>query len=94
MKFCIKCGKTVSVLNDSASDLCTNCSDKKTEKAGDSKNSDLNSATFSTENGKLILKSKEGWLLWSGAANEIHSFHKITEKAERILNIRNKHRKK
>jgi len=95
MRFCIDCGKAVAIFDNSAADLCIKCANlEATTKIAKKTNTiDLNSATFSTENGKLILQSKEGWLLWSGNIDGPHSFQAITEKATRILHIRKKRKK-
>ncbi len=92
MKFCTSCGKAVSIFDTTDVELCRKCSVKENQTVvpGNANNIDLNGATFSAENGKLLLKSKEGWLLWSGSANELHSFQAISEKAKRILKIRRK----
>ena len=92
MKFCTSCGKAVSIFDTTDVELCRNCSIKESSIAApkNTNNNDLSGATFSAKNGKLFLKSKEGWLLWSGSANELHSFQAISEKAKRILKIRRK----
>jgi len=98
MRFCTTCGKTISILNDSGADLCQSC---KTPAPKSSPHNepppntvDLSSTKLSVKNGKLILESEEGWLLWSGDKLQQHSMGTITERASRILKIRKRQQEK
>lgn len=54
---------------------------------------DIFSATFSYVDGKIMLKSEEGWILWSGSADQEHSLQTIIDRAAPILKIRSKRKK-
>lgn len=54
-------------------------------KAGDPA---LDAATLSVKNGRIILESPEGWLLWSGNPADNHSLETILTSATKILKIR------
>jgi len=54
---------------------------------------DIFSATLSYVDGKIMLKSKEGWILWSGSAAQEHSLQTIIDRAAPILKIRSKRKK-
>ena len=97
MKFCQQCGQTLSILTNSSNEYCEKCTpapvesppvDDKTEQPPD-----IYSATFSCVDGKIMLKSKEGWILWSGNADHEHSLQNIIDRAVPILKIRSKRKK-
>lgn len=54
---------------------------------------DIFSATLTYVDGKLMLKSKEGWILWSGSAEQEYSLQAIIDRAAPILKIRSKRKK-
>jgi len=98
MKFCSKCGSTLSILNDHSGDLCQRCAPPSPSKQVDSRVIDhdfeaIGSATLSVKDGKIMLESKEGWLLWSGAAPQAHTLKTILDRANLILKIRKRQKK-
>jgi len=97
MRFCSGCGKTISILNDSDAELCKTCRPGNSTVLPTQQNSgvcsDLLSTTIRVEDGKILLESREGWLLWSGDCTAKHTFESMTSRAGRILTIRNKQKK-
>lgn len=98
MRFCSGCGKTISILNNSDAEFCPDCVPENKLKTTVPKQkaengSDLDSTTFSIKDGKLVLESDEGWLLWSGDLRQQHSFETIKDRASRILKIRRRQKK-
>ncbi len=93
MKFCRQCGRTLAILQDSSSNYCTSCTAvgrNQTEPSPPTTpaDSDIPAAHLSVKNGKIVLESKEGWLLWSGSDTSSHSLQAILERAAAILKIR------
>ncbi len=104
MQFCDNCGAVLNLLEFPDEELCYSCRKKRdTEEAA--KNppppqistptaefniSSLANAVLSHENNQLVLRSPEGWILWSCPDNTTSTMEKIVSRAERILEIRNK----
>ena len=106
VKFCTSCGSALEFFEFLDGELCSSClknrqSDKEAnpsiavpEENGKHESlADMEKAVLSFENGKLILKSPEGWILWSGPANEKHQIKTVLGRARQILKIRKKRKK-
>lgn len=97
MKFCQQCGQTLSILTNTNSDYCTECTARPekppTANVNVEQPPDIFSAIFACADGKILLKSKEGWILWSGSAENEHSLKTIIDRADAILKIRSKRKK-
>lgn len=97
MKFCRQCGKTVAIFNDSDLELCSGCTPEKSGKSDRSALEkkcfeDLLTATVRISDGKILLESEGGVLLWSGAGDRSHPLESILDRGSRILAIRRKKR--
>lgn len=93
MKFCRQCGRTLAILQDSSSHYCKSCTVAGRDNAQPSSppakaDDDILAAHLSLKNGKIVLESKEGWLLWSGSDTASHSLQAILDRAAPILKIR------
>ncbi|MEE4243296.1 MAG: hypothetical protein V2I36_17675 [Desulfopila sp.] len=93
MKFCRNCGRTIALLQDSSTEYCEKCASAaqdNTLSSSQAVEADRNilSAFLSVKNGKIVLESEEGWLLWSGSDSVPHSLPAILERATHIFNIR------
>lgn len=99
MKFCTKCDKPLEFIESIEGELCSDCVSKSSsvheaaaKPALDLE--DLAGASLSVENGKIILKSLEGWTLWSAPVGERTELQTILTRGKRILEIRKKNRKR
>jgi hypothetical protein len=93
MKFCRQCGRTLAILQDSSSHYCKSCTaaglDNLQQSSPPAKaDDDILAAQLSIKNGKIVLESKEGWLLWSGSDTASYSLQAIIDRAAPILKIR------
>lgn len=94
MKFCRQCGQALAILDRSILALCPACTlESQKKKAVVVGNTDSSAdivayATISVRDGKIVIESKEGWLLWSGSDKTGHSLQQILDRASRILKIR------
>ena len=93
MKFCRQCGRTLAILQESSNDYCKSCTatgldNMQTSPPTVKEDDDILAAHLSVKNGKIVLESKEGWLLWSGSDTASHSLQAIFERAAPILKIR------
>ena len=94
MQFCKQCGIPISVLQDTTLDLCITCaSEVKQNTLGERKDITGNSnilpnATIEVKDDKILLQSKEGWLLWSGDIASSHKLETLLQKAAKIYRIR------
>lgn len=95
MKFCQRCGQTLSVLEEPDQQLCEPCfsAPEPITPVQEEDADDINTAVLSQVDGKIVLKSKKGWLLWSGNAEEQHSLQQILKRAAHILKVRSKRKK-
>lgn len=98
MQFCTDCGSVLNLFEFPDEELCFSCR-KSIEKkevppspqpAPTLNVSSLADAVLSHENGQIVLKSPEGWILWSVAETGSSTMDKIVKRAERILEIRQK----
>lgn len=102
MQFCDNCGAVLNLLEFPDEELCYSCRKKRdTEEAANSPPAapsstaafdiaSLAEAVLSHENNQLVLRSPEGWILWSCPDNTTSTMEKIVARAERILEIRNR----
>jgi len=97
MKFCRQCGQTLPLLENLKEEYCSQCTIARAEQLSTEdttvkkeENPDIFSTTLSCKDGKIMLTSKEGWLLWSGAKDEQHSLQQILDRSTSILKIRQK----
>jgi hypothetical protein len=99
MKFCKTCGNALNLFETHDEEVCYACLKKglKEEKPPHVQETGngalLSNALFSHEEGKLVLRSPEGWILWSAPDSETHSLGSIQIRAKRIHEIRRKRQK-
>ncbi len=101
MDFCKDCGGVLNLFGKNSSGLCSSCIQhaKPTESVQPSTISAnatdlLLDSTISYENEKIVVRSKEGWNLWSGPANKTTPMANILKSARLIYKIRQKRKKK
>ncbi len=98
MKFCANCKKTLILFEFHEDGLCNNCLTLRKEKVKPIKANpkqdylDLSDCILSCENGKVILSTSEGLILWSSPVEEKNKLGNILDRAQRILKIRSKRR--
>ncbi len=101
MQFCDNCGAVLNLLEFPDEELCYSCRKKRDAEetptpppppstSATLNTSSLANAVLSHENNQMILRSPEGWILWSCPDNTTSTMEKIVSRAERILEIRNK----
>ena len=97
MRFCKDCGTVLNLFGNSERELCSSCIQHKKEaeivhipiENGKITSTDiLDNSTLSVENGKMILRSKEGWELWSCNQNSSIELKTVLARARRIYEIR------
>ncbi len=95
MQFCKQCGTPIAVIHDKDAIFCPACisASKKPQTQKNEKSlfpdlATLSGSTLTSENNKIQLRSKEGWLLWSGDCNTPHSLETLIPKAVKIYRIR------
>jgi hypothetical protein len=102
MQFCKDCGTVLNLFGKQDRELCSSCiQQKKTvpppaapkDSAGPAASKAegfelLADAVLCCENSKLILRSKEGWELWSGPSDNQTGLETILTRAKRIYEIR------
>jgi len=97
MKFCLKCGRTLAILEQTGDQFCEKCRAASTVDAPAAVEENgiqqLLTATLSLKKGRLVLESTEGWLLWSGADDQPHSLQSIVDRAGKILKIQKRQKK-
>ncbi len=102
MKFCTACGSALEFFEFLDDELCSTCLKKDNKcssaapaRAEEAKVSidELSDSILCFEDNKLVLKSEEGWVLWSAPCNEQNKIKTVLSRAQRILEIRRKRRK-
>jgi hypothetical protein len=102
MQFCKDCGTVLNLFGNNERELCSSCVQhiKKAEPppaplgtsgpAASTADSFelLADAVLSYENNKIVLRSKEGWELWSGTSETQVDLKTILTRAKRIYEIR------
>lgn len=99
MQFCKDCGGVLNLFGNNESDLCSACIQhqkriaqllapaavvQKTEAPEDI----LAEAVLSLEQGRIVLRAKEGWELWSAPAGVSTAMTTVLARARRIYEIR------
>ena len=98
MIFCKVCGEALNLFETHDEEVCYVClrkgiQQKKPVPARETDNSDLLSeALLSHEDDKLVLRSPEGWILWSAPDSDTYGLGAILSRARRINEIRKKRR--
>ncbi len=100
MQFCKDCGGVLNLLGNNDHELCSTCIQQKkrfnpvAKPAPEEDNIDLlNDAFLSYETNKIVLRSKEGWELWSAPQTTSTNLQTILNRARRIYEIRLKRQK-
>ena len=100
MKFCKDCGGVLNLFGNNTSELCSSCiqhskqqAAKTSEPATDSHEL-LAETVLTYKNGKILLHSKEGWLLWSASGETETELKTMLKTAKLIYKIRKKRQKK
>ena len=102
MKFCTSCGAALEFFEFLDGDLCSSCLGKDNAKKTPSTPSgkkkpfeteELAGVCLYVEKNNIILKSAEGWVLWSGPMSESHQIQSVLNRAVQILKIRKKRAK-
>lgn len=98
MIFCKKCGGALNLFETYDEDICYACLRKEIKQEQPipiitTGTELLVDAIFSHEGGKIVLRSPEGWVLWSAPDSETHSLGTILNRARRIHEIRCKRQK-
>ena len=97
MRFCKDCGTVLNLFGNREKELCSACIQHKKEAEivhipikvdNISDITILGETTLSVENGKMILRSKEGWELWSGNQDTTIELKTVFARAKRIYEIR------
>lgn len=97
MRFCKDCGTVLNLFGNREKEHCSVCIQhrKKAEVVQAPVKTDnseeftlLAGAKLSYENGKIILRSKEGWELWSCSQNDTMELTSLLKRAKRIYEIR------
>ncbi|BHH84610.1 hypothetical protein [Desulforhopalus sp. 52FAK] len=97
MRFCNDCGTVLNLFGNREKELCSACIQHKKEaevihipaKVKETEEASILSDTkMSCENGKIVLRSKEGWELWSASLNSTTELQTIIKRAKRIYEIR------
>ncbi|MCP4340977.1 MAG: hypothetical protein GY799_19345 [Desulfobulbaceae bacterium] len=102
MQFCKDCGTVLNLFGNNERELCSSCIQHKkkaepspapaptTGKSATKAESFelLADAVLSYENNKIVLRSKEGWDLWSGTPGVQIDLKTILARAGRIYEIR------
>ncbi len=100
MQFCTDCGGVLNLFGNDTSSLCSSCIQHRkkapppktvTPEQGDGI---LAESILCVENGKIILRSKEGWQLWSAPVESQTELASIMKGAKLIYNIRKRRKKK
>lgn len=106
MQFCTRCGSVLNLFEFPDEEICYSCRkveekqtadpepQQKTENSDISSYDSLNEATFQLENNQLVLRSPEGWTLWSGPVQTAVKFESIVQRANKIMKIRSKRNRK
>ena len=102
MQFCKDCGTVLNLFGKNERELCSACIQHKkkadpppapvetrgTTAALKESSELLADAVLSYENNKIVLRSKEGWNLWSGTPGAQSDLKTILARAGRIYEIR------
>jgi hypothetical protein len=97
MQFCTECGGALNLFESNDEKVCWPCIRKKEKQKPPPslcpepfETDDLSEATIEYENNMIILRAKEGWILWSGPDSQKVSIGTIMTRARHIHAIRKK----
>ncbi|WP_136809790.1 hypothetical protein [Desulfosediminicola flagellatus] len=98
MQFCTECGGALNLFESNDENVCWNCVRKKDAVSPQPvpvpviqpDDDDLSEAILYHENNMLVLKAKEGWILWSGPDTGQVTLDVIMKRAQKIHTIRKK----
>jgi hypothetical protein len=99
MEFCKDCGGVLNLFGNNEAELCSSCIQQKKPAppaaAGKSGEFDelLEDSVLVCRNNKIILKSREGWELWSAPVSAETDLKTALKRAQRIYEIRSRRRK-
>ena len=94
MQFCKDCGGVLNLFGSNQSELCSACIQHqkrftpRVSVVQEEQPDILADAVLSLENGKVVLRSKEGWELWSAMPGVTTDLKTILSRAKRIYQIR------
>lgn len=100
MQFCKDCGGVLNLFGNNETDLCSACiqHQKNLERKSYPQPAPpppeavpedfLAEAILSLEEGRIVLRSKEGWELWSAPAGAPATLSSVLARARRIYEIR------
>lgn len=100
MQFCKDCGGVLNLFGKNSSGLCSSCIQHKKapeiipQETPEDISGILTESIITVKDGKIILRSKEGWQLWSAPAESQTQLQSILKSATLIYNIRIKRKKK
>ncbi len=101
MQFCTDCGGVLNLFGNNTSSLCSSCIQHRKEAPPpeavppqQDDNDILAEATLCVDNGKIILRSKEGWQLWSAPVDSQTELQSVLKAAKLIYKIRKRRKKK
>jgi len=97
MQFCKECGGALNFFETNDEEVCWNCVRRREQaqpppppRPQPEEPDDLAGATLCCENSMLVLKSREGWVLWSGPADQPAGLEAILSRARHIYQVRRK----
>jgi len=96
MRFCKDCGGVLNLFGNSDHELCSTCIQEQKRHAPISRTAVvsgenqelLKDAVLLYQEGKVVLRSKEGWELWSAPGTSQTTLRTILNRARRIYEIR------
>lgn len=96
MQFCKDCGGVLNLFGKDDRELCPACIQNRKPVApapparpeNEASDDLLGDTVLSFENGKIVLRSKEGWELWSSPSKNRTDLKTILAQARRIYTIR------
>jgi hypothetical protein len=95
MQFCKDCGGVLNLFGNDQGDLCSACIQHQRRLnppapvvRKEEKPDLLADAVLLLENGRMVLRSKEGWELWSAPAGVKTDLKTLLARARRIYEIR------
>ncbi|OGR19416.1 MAG: hypothetical protein A2X81_13405 [Desulfobacterales bacterium GWB2_56_26] len=99
MQFCKDCGGVLNLFGNNENDLCSACVQQQKRMAQllapaavvqktETPAGLLAETVLSLENGKIVLRSKEGWELWSAQPGVSTTLQTMLARARRIYEIR------
>ncbi len=99
MQFCKDCGTVLNLFGNNDRELCSSCIQHKKlskplppainpEKKRCADHDILSGTLLCHEEDKIIIRSKEGWELWSGPSGSTTDLQTLLSRAKRIYEIR------